>query len=112
MNIGQLRAVFRTIQPHAGDPPYRIGVLMMNGQQFAGLAYPPDGNGLMRLDVERIAEAHLMKPPTMIWIDVAAIQAVTDNDFFAVVPALERQAGETAGTETETEGKSDHVGQV
>jgi len=87
MTPEQVGFVFQTIRerhPEATPtaPPggaVRVGVLMLNGQLFAGMAYPIDSHRLVHMEVERIAEAHLTKRPYTVYLDQISIQAITDE---------------------------------
>lgn len=118
MKANQFATIFQSIRTRTGEePPYRVGVLMVNGQIFAGSAEPATPAGLVRIAVERKALAHLTKPPEIVWLDLEAIQAVTDNEFTgAPVPlpaALQDMDSRKDGTDTvEHEGKETHEPQV
>jgi len=88
MKANQFTAVFSAIKTRTGkEAPYRVGVLMLNGQMFAGTAEPATATGLVKMLVERKAEAHLSKPVEIVWLDVEAIQAITDNEILTPPPA-------------------------
>jgi hypothetical protein len=93
MKAMQFARVFQLIKTRTGtDAPYRVGILMMNGERVSGWAHPAEGNGLVRVDVDQVHLAHLTKPPIAVWLDVEAIQGVTDEGILAAALPAAGQA--------------------
>jgi hypothetical protein len=64
--------------PHAkpGEPvPVPMSVLLVGGKQFVGTGFL-DAQGNVHMSVERIEQAHRMKGPVSVWINVDSIQAI------------------------------------
>jgi hypothetical protein len=81
MTPEQLDIVFNPPrETRAALPPTRkVSVILTNGQVFTGMGVLDANAKLLRLEVERVALAHLTKKPTPLAIGYESILAITDN---------------------------------
>jgi hypothetical protein len=89
MNSTQVSAVFAKIKERTTkEAPYQIVLVLMHGERFGGLATPVDANGMVRMEVDRVFDAHLSKPPAIVWFDINHIQAITDEEVLITPPVV------------------------
>jgi len=78
MTRQQVLRIFERLRATPTDVSLQsVSVLLANGELYDGEAFSPSTDGLLQMNVTSVADAHIMKGPRAVFVDVAAILAIT-----------------------------------